>query len=1180
MSCRCHSTAGLVTAGQHPALIHHFSIVFWSCPAHGNPFLKAHLESGIHDANIRHLAKRREADAARKQLLSNIYDDHQLPNPAFQLHQQLPRPSMFSDSSSPILPDVHGPNISMGMEPACAPDVAAAQARLDRLAEQMRSQALYEEEFGDSLDEDPEMHDLRDRQEEAKRWRPYPDKITMLLDIVDNLPRLRMSSAQFHIILWLLNECGVPDIPSYDTFRKRQKDINKTCGTAKTQAHTSTLGNKFFTNNIADSIAMDFSNPEIAPHLNFYPEETSGPISEVWQAERWKEFKANELTPMFSRGLKQFFIEELCQLDDTTYVIPHLWIIREGKLCADCSEVAVTPHGWSISATKRSVQATKFLFNYYDIISRVGSTPKWADDTQPPEMPNPIRSLAPGRDIYVVMAPIWADDVSGNRSKQYNKHMNMYMANSNLPGRLLQQEYFVRFVSTSPHASSPEQFAAVRDQINATQKEPIICYNADTKRECAVIVRCPGLPADNPQQAEEASHIGGNGNFPCRKCEVGGTQKEKQNNDAYHAHHLVGVARDAGKIKAALHKQLQAAMTGIDKRVTDLQKATGTKDKVTQYWIDELLKKARVLKKSRRPADDISRELRLWLDAQPGDKMNPLLSISGLDPSQDTPVEILHTILLGVVKYAWYILHTSWSEDERNLFAARLQCTDIDGLSIAPIRAFHLTQYRNNLIGKDFKMLMQTTPFHVHGISEATEKHPDRFTLVKAVGELGAALWVHEIKDMEMYLADLEVLTANVLDAFGDVDCKKILVKIKLHLLPHLIDDIRRFGPAIRNSTEVFECFNAVFRLCSVLSNHQAPSRDIAQKFTSMDRVKHILSGGYWKEGSQWVQAGSGVRSVLRKKPIIQRYLGWVPDNSAAPGTLTLAAERHGLVDWASATSIASDEVGIYRKYPLDSRWRHAQTLIAKSGDVCRPGSWVFFHSDEGARPGRINVILVPADPSCDSRVLLELFDVGHERHPHFNAPVLGRPPDGQAQYVLAPPSKISFLFSAQHDCRTVGCQEFDEVSERQERQETPRSRLRIRHVDDSHYIVNIYALHNASKVREAIGRYLTKPIPLYNNRRAHHDVLAAKLRGITGKKLVERRRARDAKAAAALESEDLASQGAVDEEEEEEDLMGDEDGGNSTDGDALDGDSTESEGSGVEDDTDEVRPPRKRKRT
>lgn len=81
-------------------------------------------------------------------------------------------------------------------------------------------------------------------------------------------------------------------------------------------------------------------------------------------------------------------------------------------------------------------------------------------------MPNTMRKLVgENEDLYVVMVPIWADDVSGNRSKQWNKHINMYMANSNLPGQLLQQEYFVQFVSTSPNATSPEQFSALKDQI-------------------------------------------------------------------------------------------------------------------------------------------------------------------------------------------------------------------------------------------------------------------------------------------------------------------------------------------------------------------------------------------------------------------------------------------------------------------------------------------------------------------------------------------------------------------------------------------------------------------------------------------------------------------------------------------------------------------------------------------
>ena len=107
----------------------------------------------------------------------------------------------------------------------------------------------------------------------------------------------------------------------------------------------------------------------------------------------------------------------------------------------------------------------------------------------------------------------------------------------------------------------------------------------------------------------------------------------------------------------------------------------------------------------------------------------------GLDPSQDTPVEILHTILLGIVKCVWHNLHTSWEDPQQNLFVIRLQSTDIDGLTAPPIRASYIMQYRNGLIGKHFKTLMQTMVFHVHGIAS-----PNQFTLIKAIGSMGALL--------------------------------------------------------------------------------------------------------------------------------------------------------------------------------------------------------------------------------------------------------------------------------------------------------------------------------------------------------------------------------------------------------------------------------------------------------
>jgi len=75
----------------------------------------------------------------------------------------------------------------------------------------------------------------------------------MLLDIIDNLPRLRMSGSQFQIILWLLWQLGVSRVPAYGAFRKMQKELQTTSGSLPTQ-YTSSLGNIFYVNNIGESI--------------------------------------------------------------------------------------------------------------------------------------------------------------------------------------------------------------------------------------------------------------------------------------------------------------------------------------------------------------------------------------------------------------------------------------------------------------------------------------------------------------------------------------------------------------------------------------------------------------------------------------------------------------------------------------------------------------------------------------------------------------------------------------------------------------------------------------------------------------------------------------------------------------------------------------------------------------
>jgi hypothetical protein len=87
---------------------------------------------------------------------------------------------------------------------------------------------------------------------------------------------------------------------------------------------------------------------------------------------------------------------------------------------------------------------------------------------------------------------------------------------------------------------------------------------------------------------------------------------------------------------------------------------------------------------------------------------------------------------------------------------------------------------------------------------------------------------------------------------------------------------VRRFGPAILYATEIFECWNAIFRLCSIFSNYLAPSRDIAATLADMERFKHVVSGGWWKNAEGiYIRAGSHVKAFLKSNKELQWRLGW-----------------------------------------------------------------------------------------------------------------------------------------------------------------------------------------------------------------------------------------------------------------------------------------------------------------
>lgn len=114
------------------------------------------------------------------------------------------------------------------------------------------------------------------------------------------------------------------------------------------------------------------------------------------------------------------------------------------------------------------------------------------------------------------------------------------------------------------------------------------------------------------------------------------------------------------------------------------------------------------------------------------------------DPHSDTPVEILHVILLGFVKYFWRDTVSRLKDPAKRVLIARLSSFDVTGLGIAPLLGATLVNYAKSLVGRDFRAVAQAAPFVLHNLDGIpVELH----RVWVALGHLVPLVWQPEIHD-------------------------------------------------------------------------------------------------------------------------------------------------------------------------------------------------------------------------------------------------------------------------------------------------------------------------------------------------------------------------------------------------------------------------------------------------
>ncbi|KZV93208.1 hypothetical protein EXIGLDRAFT_749245 [Exidia glandulosa HHB12029] len=679
-------------------------------------------------------------------------------------------------------------------------------------------------------------------------WFPWVNRQEALFDIMSSFPRSVFSEKELSSVKWLMERLGLTDLPSADKMRKVREEITEKFG-ADTSTVDGKCGNIFSFNDIETIVRHEWANPLVRPHIETYPQRSGCRREHLCQGDKWvSEVDASLAGPMARFNGQDYFVGEVAIADLTSdkpevpsypssAVLIQRWHTTpassanaashpDSRLYARVERLTVSTHGFRLEHTGDvwTVPLSAFITSY----------PRLEEDHQRYSLPdpktvagpNPLREKANGRRVLAVAIGAYCDDTSGNVSKKWNKHNSFLWLLAGLPRALLQLAYSIHFFSTSNVAPPLEMLEALKEVIAKAQVEGWEAWDCLYDEDVLLIPWVLLLEGDNPM------------------------------------HRSSKLAKFyADEIRQAVEEQLAATLNAAPSKVANLQTASGVKDAYFLHFFGQLEQLCAEAKGSGTKDDRVRALLTEYRTHLPDNLFNPAFDIPGLDPTADTPVEILHVVLLGFVKYFWRDAVSRLDAHQKAELIARLCSVDVSGLGIDRVQARTLVQYAGSLVGRDFRTVLQLAPSVLPGFVS-----PAAYTAWLSLCDLSALVFRPVIENIDTYIPKLECAIDRFLEATALWNYQWFN-KPKFHIILHLPLHIRRFGPAPLYATETFESFNHVIRLRSIHSNQHAPSLDIARAFSHLHAVRHILSGGWIpderKDGSPLRQAGPKVRALL-----------------------------------------------------------------------------------------------------------------------------------------------------------------------------------------------------------------------------------------------------------------------------------------------------------------------------
>ncbi|KAJ3967685.1 hypothetical protein EV361DRAFT_769198, partial [Lentinula raphanica] len=511
-------------------------------------------------------------------------------------------------------------------------------------------------------------------------WFPWADKAACILDLFRHLPRSIFSDAQMEVVTWALSAFGIDNVPSVSVMKSVDAYLQSLCG-IRTIRYEGALGHIYYMNDLAGIIRQEMANPRVRPHIHHYYEDSGRRLEHVWQAEAWRDLDPKLATPMIRINNQDFYTYEITRLDNGELVIPHRWFIHHQdpdstgtlngmgwKLKPDHRHHGYVVCEWDeIRFTSKSllVPFPRLVEQYnedglYDPRQILGlfSTQndsqliEWTYTSSAEGYQNAWRVKAKGHRVLTFAMWLYCDNTSGNVSKKWNKHNSFLFTAAGLPQEHVHRQSNIHFLSTSNLAPPLEMLDGLVEQLSTTQRDGIWAWDIEAQEMVLMVPAVLAMLGDNPMQSEFACHVGLAGKYFCRCCWVKGRDAEDENPlpqttnaETGSTHSNASSDGSTGRKHRRRRPETLSELCERAKRFL-IVCALGH-----IYYMNDLAGIIRQVSTSR-----LDKQLKVNEYVQnelPENIYSPVWRIKGIDPHRDTPVEILHVILLGFVKYYW-----------------------------------------------------------------------------------------------------------------------------------------------------------------------------------------------------------------------------------------------------------------------------------------------------------------------------------------------------------------------------------------------------------------------------------------------------------------------------------------------------------------------------------------------